>query len=111
MEKMTSYMFIENLDTLLPELTPGSVVSRAFLKTDSLNATLFGFDAGEGLTEHTSSYPAVLHFLDGDAELTLGEEKMQARAGAWVYMPPNLPHSILAKNAVKMLLLLIIKKG
>lgn len=107
---MSDTTFIENLDGLLPELTPGSVVSRTFLKSDSVNVTLFGFDTGEGLTEHTSSFPAVLHFLEGEADLTLGEDEMQAKAGTWVYMPPRLPHSIVAKSPVKMLLLLILQK-
>lgn len=104
---MSEYHFVENLDALLPEMTPGSVVSRAFLKNDHLNVTIFGFDTGEGLTEHTSTYPAVIHFLEGEADITLGEDKMLAKAGAWAYMPPNLPHSILAKSRVKMLLILI----
>ncbi|MBZ0304880.1 MAG: cupin domain-containing protein [Anaerolineae bacterium] len=107
---MSDYTFIDNLDGLLPEVTPGSVVSRAFLKSDSVNVTLFGFDTGEGLTEHTSSFPAVLHFLEGEADLMLGDDHMQAKAGTWVAMPPRLPHSIVAKSPVKMLLLLILQK-
>lgn len=104
---MSSYEFVENVDVLLPEIASGSVVSRAFLKNEHVNVTIFGFDAGEGLTEHTASLPAILHILEGEAELTLGTESMNASTGSWAYMPPNLSHGILAKTQVKMLLILL----
>ena len=69
---------------------------------------LFGFAPGETLSEHTSSYPAVLHFLEGEAAVTLGEEAIAAQPGTWVHMPAHLPHSIEALTAVKDALALMI---
>ena len=74
---------------------------------DQVKAILFGFAAGQELSEHTASQPAVLHFLQGEAELTLGDDEMEAQAGTWVHMPPNLAHSVVAKTPVVMLLLLM----
>lgn len=101
------YIFIENLDDLLPQITAGSVVSKAFLKNEQVNVTLFGFDAGEGLTEHTAAFPAIVHILAGEGDFTLGSENHPIQAGAWIYMPPHLPHSLLAKTPLKMLLILV----
>jgi len=69
-----------------------------------LETVLFGFSAGQELSEHTASVPAVLHVLEGEAHVTLGEEELEARAGAWVHMPARLPHAIAAGTAVEMLL-------
>lgn len=71
-----------------------------------MKAILFGFAAGQELSEHTSSQSAILHILQGEAGLTLGDDSMEAQAGTWVYMPPRLPHSLYAKTPVLMLLLL-----
>ena len=104
---MTSYTLYPNLALLLGELPTDSIVSRSLLKSDATNAVLFGFAAGQELSEHTSSYPAILHFLAGQAQITLGEDVTTAQAGTWVYMPPRLPHRIYAETAVTMLLLLL----
>ena len=63
--------------------------------------------AGQELSEHTASLPAVMHFLSGEADVTLGAEKMAAAAGTWIHMPAGMPHSISAKTPVVMLLLLL----
>ena len=68
---------------------------------------LFGFDKGQELSEHTASMPAIMEFISGDADLKLGSEPATAQAGSWVYMEPNLPHSVYAKTPVVMLLLLL----
>ncbi|MEE8169447.1 MAG: cupin domain-containing protein, partial [Phycisphaerae bacterium] len=65
------------------------------------------FAAGEELSEHTASMPAILHIVQGEAALTLGGDTVEARAGTWAYLPPNLPHSIRAKTPVVMMLTLI----
>ncbi len=102
-----TYTFIENLFAQLPEIPPDSIVSRTFYSEGQLKAILFGFAAGQELSEHTSSQLAILHFLQGEADLTLGSDKMSVSAGAWATMPPHLPHSIVAKTQVVMLLLMI----
>ena len=62
---------------------------------------------GEELSEHTASMPAVLHILQGEAKLTLGDDTLDARPGTWVHMPKGLRHSIQANTPVVMLLLLL----
>ena len=68
---------------------------------------LFGFAPGQSLSEHTASKPAILYFVEGEAALTLGDEEQTAGAGSFVHMAANLPHSVLAKTRVVMLLLLL----
>ena len=105
-----TYDLVENLAALLPEIPAESIVSRKVYSDDLLKVTLFGFAAGEELTEHTAVFPATLHFLSGEATLTLGEDTVEAQAGTWVQMPAHLPHSVLAKTAVTMLLTLTVTK-
>jgi quercetin dioxygenase-like cupin family protein len=83
------------------------ILSRTLYSDDRLKVVLFGFAQGEELSEHTASMPAVLHFLQGEARLTLGDDTLEARPGTWVHMPTGLRHSIQAKTPVVMLLLLV----
>ena len=73
-------------------------------KDEKVNVTLFGFAAGEELSAHSAPTPAVLYFLEGEAELQLGTDKVQAGAGSFAYMPPMLSHGISAKTGLRMLL-------
>lgn len=66
-----------------------------------------GFAQAEELSEHTTSVPAVLHFLQGEAALTLDDAALEAGPGAWVHLPKGMRHSIRAKTPVVMLLLLL----
>jgi quercetin dioxygenase-like cupin family protein len=83
------------------------ILTRTLFNDDRLKAVAFGFAQGEELSEHTASMPAVLHFLQGEARLTLGDDTLEARAGTWVHMPKVLRHSIRAETPVVMLLLLL----
>jgi len=83
------------------------ILSRTLSSDDRLKVVLFGFAQGEELSEHTASMSAVLHFLQGEAKLTLGDDTVEARPGTWVHMPAGLRHSIQAKSPVVMLLLLV----
>lgn len=83
------------------------ILSRTLYNDDRLKAVIFGFGQGEELSEHTASMPALLHFLQGEATLTLGDDKHEAKAGTWVHMPTGLRHSIQAKTPVVMFLLLL----
>ena len=84
-----------------------SILSRTLLNDDHLKAVAFGFAQGEGLSERRASTPAVLHFLQGEARLTLGDDTLEAKSGASLHMPKCLRHSIQAKTPVVMLLLLM----
>src|SRR5215472_12309011 len=83
------------------------ILSRTLFSDDRLKVVLFGFAPGEELSEHTASMPAVQHFLQGEARLSLGDDTLEAKPGTWVHMPKGLRHSVQAKTAVVMLLLLL----
>ena len=83
------------------------ILSRTLYNDDRLKAVVFGFGQGEELSEHTASTPAVLHFLQGEAKLTPGDDRHEAMAGAWVHVPAGLRHGIQATTPVVMLLLLV----
>lgn len=99
--------YTADLAALLPEITADSIVSRTFYSEKVLKAILFGFAPGQELSEHTSARPAILHFLSGEATLTLGDKTMAAGPNTWAHMPAHLPHSIVAHTPVVMLLLLL----
>jgi quercetin dioxygenase-like cupin family protein len=102
-----AYRYLADLHAELPDIPPDSIISRTLFSDGRVNATLFGFAAGQELTEHTSTKRALLHVVSGEAQLTLGADKLEASAGAFADMPANLPHSISAKTNMVMLLLLI----
>jgi quercetin dioxygenase-like cupin family protein len=83
------------------------ILSRTLFSDDRLKVVLFGFAQGEKPSEHTASMPAVLHFLRGEARLTLGDDTLEARPGTWVHMPKGLRLSIQARTPVVMLLLMM----
>ncbi|MBN1556831.1 MAG: cupin domain-containing protein [Lentisphaerae bacterium] len=86
----------------------GSIVSRTLLEKETGSLTLFAFDRGQGLSEHTSPYDATVYILDGTATLKIGGEPIDASAGEMVIMPANVPHDVRAeKGRFKMLLVMI----
>ncbi len=101
------FHYVDDLLAQLPEIPPDSIVSRTFYSDEHVKAILFGFAAGQELSEHTAAKPAILHFLQGEARLTLGDHATTAGPGTWVHMPPNLPHSVYAETTVVMLLYLV----
>ncbi len=105
-----TYTYLANLEQQLSEILPDTIVSRSIYSGDDLKATLFGFAPGQELTEHTAARPAVLHFLRGEATVTLGAETFAAQAGTFVHMPAKLPHSITAQTEVVMLLLMMARE-
>jgi quercetin dioxygenase-like cupin family protein len=78
--------------------------SRVINKVCKYHATLFFFDAGQEMSEHAAPVPAIMHFLEGRARVTLGKKAVLAGPGTWIHMTPNLPHAIEAKTRVVMLL-------
>lgn len=103
---MPDYLHYPDLIAEIRDIPPESIVSRTFFQDERVRIILFGFAAGQELSEHTSSKSAILHILKGEARLKLGQDEFDAKAGAWAHMPPNLPHSILAKTPLIMLLTL-----
>ena len=89
------------------EYAEGAVVSKTLLDKKAGTLTLFAFDAGQGLSEHTAPYDATVQILDGEAELTIDGRPVAAKAGELVIMPANIPHAVRAVRRFKMLLIMI----
>jgi len=87
----------------------GSVVSRQITKADAGNVTLFAFDQDQELSEHTAPYDALLHVLEGEAEIRISGKRFQLKAGDAIVMPANEPHAVKAITQFKMLLTMIRK--
>ena len=85
----------------------GSVVSKTLLKKDVGNITLFPFDSGQVLTEHTSPFDAVVYIMDGEAEITIGGKVQIVTAGKMMIMLANIPHGLQAIKRFKMMLIMI----
>ena len=85
----------------------GSVVSRKVLGGKSGNVTLFAFAEGEGLTEHTSPYEALVVVLDGEASIRVADSRYTVAAGETVTLPPDVPHALDAESPFKMMLVMI----
>jgi quercetin dioxygenase-like cupin family protein len=86
------------------EYATGSIVSRTLAEGQAGTLTLFAFDAGQALSEHTAPFDAFILVLDGRAELTIGGQRVQAGAGQVVLMPAGVPHALRAPQRFKMLL-------
>lgn len=104
----TSYTFFDNLVEEV-EIPKDGTLSRTIYTDEQLKVVMFAFSAGQELSEHTAAMPAIIHFLQGDAAVTLGDDTMTAKPGCWIHMPAHLPHSIFAKTPVVMQLLMLRK--
>ncbi len=84
-----------------------SVVSKTIIKKPAGNITLFAFDKGEGLAEHSSPHDALVQLLDGNAEITIGGILNNLQTGQAIILPANIPHSLKANGKFKMMLTMI----
>ncbi|MGE5642940.1 MAG: cupin domain-containing protein [Byssovorax cruenta] len=87
----------------------GSVVSRQITKEDAGNITLFAFDQGQELSEHTAPFDALVHVLEGEVEVRISGEPFHLTTGDAIIMPANEPHALTAMTKFKMLLTMIRK--
>ena len=85
----------------------GSIVSREVLKKPTGSVTAFAFDEGQGLSEHTSPFDALVFVLDGEAEVTISGQPIRLQSGQFVVMPAGKPHALKAPRKFKMLLVMI----
>ncbi len=85
----------------------GAVVSRTLIDKDEGTVTLFAFDAGEGLSEHTAPYDALVHVIDGTVEISISGKKHVLTAGDLLIMPAGKPHALTATARMKMMLVMI----
>lgn len=94
------------LDELV-SVAPGAIVSRTLVQSKSGTITLFAFDEGQGLSEHTAPFDAFVQVLSGQLLLTIGGDPIEARAGDAVLMPADVPHALEARQPAQMLLVMI----
>ena len=106
----------EQIQTLSAEVKPlgellqyqdGSIVSRVLLKNKGGTVTLFAFDQGEGLSEHTAPFEALVFVVDGEAEVEIAGKVYSVRTGETITLPANIPHAVRAATRFKMLLTMI----
>ena len=91
----------------LADYADDSIVSKTILNKPAGTITLFAFDRGQELSEHTASYDAVVQVVDGVAKLTIGGQDIRVSTGDIIIMPANVPHAVAAEEKFKMLLTMI----
>ncbi len=91
----------------LVEYQPDAIVSRTIIDKPAGTLTLFAFDKGQGLSEHTAPFNAMVYIIDGTAEITISGKPLTLKQGEMVIMPANHPHALKALNRFKMMLVMI----
>jgi quercetin dioxygenase-like cupin family protein len=91
----------------LVDYQDGAVVSREIINKKTGTVTLFAFDRGQGLSEHTAPYDAMVSLFDGEADITISGKTLRLKAGEMVIMPANQPHALKAVGRFKMILTMI----
>ena len=91
----------------LVDYQEGSIMSRTIVDKKTGTATLFAFDKGQGLSEHTAPFDALVYLLDGDAEIVISGKPIRVKEGEMVLMPANEPHAVKAVTRFKMMLIMI----
>ena len=104
---LSSCVSISKNLTSLVDYADDSIVSKTVLDKLAGTITLFAFDKGQKLSEHTAPYDAVVQVIDGKAQLTIGGKDVEISAGEIIIMPADIPHSVNAKEKFKMLLTMI----
>ena len=88
-------------------IAEGGIVSKQFVKNKSGNITFFAFDKGQGLSEHTAPFDAVVQIIEGIAEVSIDQKKSRVHEGEMILMPANVPHALLAIESFKMCLIML----
>jgi len=101
-----NFQYIENIHQH-GAIPANGILSTTIQSDERSKAVLFVFAPGQELSAHTAPYPALLYFVKGEADLTLGEEKRAAHEGTFAHMAAKLPHAIQAKTEVVMLLIML----
>lgn len=89
------------------EYSSGGIVSKNVIKKDTGNISLFAFDKGESLSEHTAPFDALVQVVEGEAAITIDGKPYELNAGESIIMPANIPHAVEAKEKFKMILTMI----
>ena len=97
---------VSNINDLV-EYQSESVVSKTLIKGEKGSITLFAFEKGQGLSEHTAPFDAFVHVTDGEAEVTVAQESQVVQAGQMIILPANIPHALQANIPFKMVLVMV----
>ena len=100
--RSTNFRFQEKVD-----YSPGGIVSKYVIKRNSGNISLFAFDAGEGLSEHTAPFDALIQVIEGKAEIIIDGKTYLLECGDSIIMPADIPHAVKAPERFKMVLTMI----
>ena len=103
-EPARKYKLVETI-----QIAEGGIVSKQFIKNSGGNITLFAFDKGEGLSEHTAPFDAVVQIIEGGAEVSIDGKQHLLSEGEMIIMPANIPHALHARKAFKMCLIMLKK--
>jgi quercetin dioxygenase-like cupin family protein len=106
---MATYGYVGDLRGEV-EVPRNGILSRTLHEDEHITLTLFGFDAGQELTEHTSTRAAIIEILDGEADVVLDGETQPGHAGTWIAMPPGMRHAIRATTPMVMALTLLAQR-
>ena len=102
-----TYTYVDDLRALIPEITPDRIVNKLVSTEGGTKTILFAFAAGQELSEHSAPHTVILHFLSGEAEVSLNGETFTAKPHSWLQMPPRLLHSVHANTDTYMLLTML----
>jgi quercetin dioxygenase-like cupin family protein len=91
----------------LVDYQSGTVLSRTIVERNAGTVTLFAFDKGQGLSEHTAPFDALVYVIDGEVDITISGQSTRLKAGEAVIMPANKPHALKALERFKMVLVMI----
>lgn len=91
----------------LIDFSQGGVVSKQVMKAEKGNVTLFSFDIGQGLSEHSAPFDALVQIIEGNAQVIIGGNPFELKAGESIIMPANISHALKAISAFKMILIMI----
>jgi quercetin dioxygenase-like cupin family protein len=105
---MTEETKVLNIQEMI-DYQEGSIVSRTLIEKTTGTVTLFAFDAGQGLSEHTAPFDAMVHIVDGAAEIIISGKSYHVKSGEMIIMPANEPHALTANERFKMILTMIRK--
>lgn len=97
---------VEKMEDLV-DYQDGAVVSRTLIDKKTGTVTLFAFDKGEGLSEHTAPFDAMVYIFDGEADIRIGSDTHRLVQGDTIIMPANIPHELRALKRYKMLLVMV----
>ena len=101
-EKSVVFNFLKKI-----KYSERGIVSKQVFKTEKGNVSLFAFDKGEGLSEHTAPFDAMVQVIDGKVKITIGKENYNLNSGNTIIMPANIPHAVYALEKFKMILTMI----